>query len=138
MEGTSLGGELVMGAYLTVSPLRTGGQAYSHAQGRLSSLEPALDPHCGCLGNAPGRRGACLCEGRRSHRCPSFQWSICDTISIRLSPIILYISMRQYQLQDLAISSISSLSQVVLGAGTLCALGQEIVQDISWLPNLIG
>jgi hypothetical protein len=34
------------------------------------------------------------------------------------------------------ISSICSLPQVLLGAGTLWALGQEIVQDISWLPNL--
>jgi hypothetical protein len=31
-----------------------------------------------------------------------------------------------------AISSICSLPQVLLGAGTLLALGQEIVQDISW------
>jgi hypothetical protein len=54
-----------------------------------------------------------------------------------LLPIILYKSMRQYQLQDLAISSISILPQVLLGAGTLCALGQEIVQDVSWLPNLM-
>jgi hypothetical protein len=50
-------------------------------------------------------------------------------------PIILYRSMRQYQLQDLAVSSISILPQVLLGAGTLCALGQEIVQDVSGLPN---
>ena len=35
-----------------------------------------------------------------------------------------------------AISSICSLPQVLLGAGTLCALGQEIVQDVSGLPNL--
>jgi hypothetical protein len=48
--------------------------------------------------------------------------------------IMLYRSMRQY----LAISSISSFLQVLLGAGTLCALGQEIVQDISWLTNLTG
>jgi hypothetical protein len=34
-----------------------------------------------------------------------------------------------------AISSICSLPQAFLGAGTLWALGQEIVQDISWLPN---
>ncbi len=55
-------------------------------------------------------------------------------------PTILYRSRVKYQLQDLAISSISSLPQpqVLLGAGTLCALGQEIVQDISWLPNLTG
>jgi hypothetical protein len=37
-----------------------------------------------------------------------------------------------------AISSICSLPQVLLGAGTLWALRQEIVQDISWLPNLMG
>jgi hypothetical protein len=37
-----------------------------------------------------------------------------------------------------AISSICSLQQVLLGAGTLWALRQEIVQDISWLPNLTG
>jgi hypothetical protein len=53
-------------------------------------------------------------------------------------PSFLYRSMRQYQLQDLAISSISSLQQVLLGAGTLCALKQDIVQDIPWLPNLMG
>jgi hypothetical protein len=46
--------------------------------------------------------------------------------------------MRQYQLQDLPISSISSLPQASLGAGTLCALQKEIVKDISWLPNLTG
>jgi hypothetical protein len=51
-------------------------------------------------------------------------------------PIILYRRMRQYQLQDLAVSSISILPQVLLGAGTVCALGQEIVQDVSRLPNL--
>ena len=44
-----------------------------------------------------------------------------------LLPIILYRSVRQYQLQDSAIS-ISSLPQVLLGAGTVCALGQEMVQ----------
>jgi hypothetical protein len=46
--------------------------------------------------------------------------------------------MRQYQLQDLVIFSKSSFLQVFLGAETLCALGQEIIQDISWLPNLAG
>jgi hypothetical protein len=46
--------------------------------------------------------------------------------------------MRQYQRQDLDVSSISILPQVLLGAGTLCALGQEIVQDVSGLPNLTG
>jgi hypothetical protein len=55
-----------------------------------------------------------------------------------LLPIILYRSMRQCQLQDLAFSAIGNLPQVLLGAGTLCALGQEIVQDTSWLPNLMG
>jgi hypothetical protein len=48
--------------------------------------------------------------------------------------IMLYRSVRQY----LAIASISSFLQVLLGTGTLCALGQEIVQDISWLTNLTG
>jgi hypothetical protein len=52
--------------------------------------------------------------------------------------IILYRNMRQYQLQDLAVASISILQQVLLGAGTLCALRQEIVQDVSGLPNLTG
>jgi hypothetical protein len=37
-----------------------------------------------------------------------------------------------------AISSMCSLPQVLLGAGTLWALGQEIIQDISWLSNLTG
>ncbi len=55
-----------------------------------------------------------------------------------LLPIILYRSVRQYQLQDLALSSKGSFFQVLLGAGTLCALRKEIVQDISWLPNLKG
>jgi Mn2+/Fe2+ NRAMP family transporter len=55
-----------------------------------------------------------------------------------LLPIILYISVRQYQLQDLAISSMSSFLQVLLCAGSLCALVKEIVQEISWLPNLTG
>jgi hypothetical protein len=55
-----------------------------------------------------------------------------------LLPIILYRSIRKNQLQDLTISSISSFLQVLLGARTLCALGKEIVQDISWLPNLTG
>jgi hypothetical protein len=55
-----------------------------------------------------------------------------------LLPIILYRSVRQYHLQDLAISSMSSFLQVLLGAGTLCALGQEILQDLSWLLNLTG
>ena len=47
-----------------------------------------------------------------------------------LLPIILYRSVRQYHLQDLAISSISSFLQALLGAGILCALEQEIIQDI--------
>jgi Mn2+/Fe2+ NRAMP family transporter len=55
-----------------------------------------------------------------------------------LLPIILYRSVWQYQLQDLALPSTSSFVQVLLGAGTLCALGKEIIQDISWLPNLTG
>ncbi len=54
-----------------------------------------------------------------------------------LLPIILFRSIRRYLLQDLAISSISILPQVLLGAGTLCALRLEIVQVISWLPNLM-
>jgi hypothetical protein len=47
-----------------------------------------------------------------------------------LLPIILYRSMTKYQLQDLTISSISSLPQVLLSGGILCALRQEIAQDI--------
>jgi hypothetical protein len=53
-------------------------------------------------------------------------------------PIISYRNMRQYQLQDLAVSSIRSLPQVLLGAGTLCALGLEILKDVSGLPSLTG
>ena len=49
-----------------------------------------------------------------------------------LLPIVLYRGVRQLQGQDSAIPSISSVPQVLLGAGTLCALGQEI------LPNLMG
>ncbi len=53
-------------------------------QGQLSSLEPALDTHCGCLGDAPGLHGACFHGGWRSHGRPSFQLSIHDTISKRI------------------------------------------------------
>jgi hypothetical protein len=56
----------------------------------------------------------------------------------RLLPIISYRRARQYHLQDFAISSISSFLQVLLSAGTLRALGQEIIQYISWLQNLTG
>lgn len=49
-----------------------------------------------------------------------------------LLPIALYRGVRQLQGQDSAIPSISSVPQVLLGAGTLCALGQEI------LPNFMG
>ncbi|KAL3790826.1 hypothetical protein ACHAW5_008759 [Stephanodiscus triporus] len=49
-----------------------------------------------------------------------------------LLPIVLHRGVRQVQGQDSAIPSISSVPQVLLGAGTLCALGQEI------LPNLMG
>ena len=49
-------------------------------------------------------------------------------------PIILYRGVRQNQLQYLAISSISRLPLVLLGG----AFRQEIIQDISWLPNLLG
>jgi hypothetical protein len=40
-------------------------------------------------------------------------------------PITLYESVMQYQLQDLAISSIRSFLQILLGAGALCALGKR-------------
>jgi hypothetical protein len=53
-----------------------------------------------------------------------------------LLPILLYRSVRQYQLQDLAISPISSYLQVFWMQEHLCALRKEIVQDISWLQNL--
>ena len=108
-------------------------------QMQLSSLEPVLDPHWGCLRDAPSRHGARFQGGRISHMRTSFQRSIIIPFLCSLLPIKLYGSMMQYQLQDLAISSMSSLPpQILLGAGTLCAHGQEIVQDVSWLPNFTG
>jgi tyrosine-specific transport protein len=53
-------------------------------------------------------------------------------------PIILHRSVRHFQVRDSAISSVSSLPQVLLGAGTVCALANEIIQDVSWIPNLTG
>ncbi len=67
-----------------------------------------------------------------------FNWAFMIPFLKRSLTIILYRNMRQYQLQDLAVASISILQQVLLGAGTLCALRQEIVQDVSGLPNLTG
>jgi hypothetical protein len=78
-----------------------------------------------------------FCGGQRSHGCPSFQWSIHDTISIRLISHHI-IQKHEAITSSLAIFSTSSFLQVLLGAGTLCSLVQEIVQDISWLPNLTG
>jgi hypothetical protein len=53
-------------------------------KGNCSLLKPVLNPHCGCLGDAPGRHGARFYGERRSYTRPSFQWSIHVTISIRL------------------------------------------------------
>ncbi len=52
-----------------------------------------------------------------------------------LLPIILYRRVRQYQLKDLALSSINSFLQVFLSAGTLCALEKDIVPDITWFHD---
>ncbi len=53
-------------------------------KGNCPLSKPFLDPHCGCLGDAPGCCGARFHGERRSHGRPSFQWSIRDTISIWL------------------------------------------------------
>ncbi len=80
---------------------------------------------------------ACV-EGRDFTGALHFNGAFMIPFLYGLLPIILSRSMRRYQLQDLALSSISSFLQVLLGAGTLCALGKEIVQHISWLLNLTG
>jgi hypothetical protein len=60
---------------------------FSHMEednGNSTLSKPVLNPHCGCLGDATGCCSARFCGGRRSHGHLSIQWSINDTISIRL------------------------------------------------------
>jgi hypothetical protein len=105
---------------------------------QLSPLEPVLDPHCGCLGDAPGRHGARFCGGQKFYGRHSFQWSIHDTISIGL--ITHYIIQKCEAISASRLGSLfnKQFFTVLLGAGTLCAVEKEIVQDILWLPNLTG
>jgi hypothetical protein len=100
-----------------------------------SSLKLVLNPHCGCLGNAPGCHGAWFHGGWWSHTgALHFNWavSIHDTISKR---IITHHTIEAWD--NISFKTWLSL-QFMLGAGTLCALGQEIIQDVSGLPNLTG
>ncbi len=53
-------------------------------KGNYPLSKSVLDPHCSCLGDAAGCHGACFCGGQRSHGRHPFQWSIYDTILIRL------------------------------------------------------
>jgi tyrosine-specific transport protein len=53
-------------------------------------------------------------------------------------PIVLYRGVRQSQARDSPLYSISGLPQMLLGAGTIGAIGQEIVQEVSCLPHLTG
>jgi hypothetical protein len=57
-------------------------------------------------------------EGRDFTGAHHFNGAFMITFLYGLLPIVLYSSVRQYQLQDLALSSISSFLQVFLGAGT--------------------
>jgi hypothetical protein len=79
-------------------------------KGNCPLSKPVLNPHCGCLGDAPGCHGARFCGGLRSHGRPSFQWSIHDFIFIQLITQHFIQNYEAILLQDLlAISSISSL-----------------------------
>jgi len=56
-----------------------------------------------------------------------------------LLPIILFQSMQKKEDEGASSTmSLSSLPQVLLGAGTVGALGQEIMQDIANLPNMMA
>jgi tyrosine-specific transport protein len=50
-------------------------------------------------------------------------------------PTILYGGVRQLRVRDAALQSMNGLPQLLLGAGTICAIGQEIVQEVSCLQN---
>ena len=50
-------------------------------------------------------------------------------------PTILYGGVRQLRVRDTALHWMDGLPQLMLGAGTICAIGQEIVQEVSCLPN---
>jgi hypothetical protein len=107
-------------------------------QGQLSSFEPVLDPHCGCLVMPLVAMVLAFMEGGDLMGAHHFNWAFMIPFLKGSLPIMLYRSTRQYQLLDLAVSSISSLPQNLLSAGTLCALGQKIIQDVSGLSNLTG
>jgi hypothetical protein len=107
---------------------------FSHKEedkGNCLLSKQVLDPYCGCLGDAPGCCGTCFCGGRRSRGRPSFQWSIHDTISIRL---ITHHCIQKHE--AILASRLSYLfnkqlaTSFVGGTETLCALRQEINQDI--------
>lgn len=57
-----------------------------------------------------------------------------------LLPILLYQSVQKKKANadDVRSSTSFSLPQVLLGAGTIAALGQEMIQDLSSLPNLMA
>ncbi len=108
---------------------------HREGQWQLSSLEPAVAASV----MPPVAVVLAFREGRALMGALHFNGAFIISFLYGLLLIILYNSMRQYQLRGLAVSSISCLPpQVLLGAGTLCALGREIVQILSWLPNLSG
>jgi hypothetical protein len=107
-------------------------------KGDCCLLNQFLIPTVAALVMTPVAMALACMEGGNLMGALHFNGALMIPFLYGLLPIILYRSVRQYQLQDLAISSISRFLQVLLCAGTLSALGKEIVQDISWLPNLTG
>jgi hypothetical protein len=64
--------------------------------------------------------------------------SIHDTISIQLITHHFIQKHEAMTASKLGYLFNKQLATSLLGAGKLCAHGQEMVQDISWLPNLTG
>jgi hypothetical protein len=100
-------------------------------KGNCPLLNQISIPTVAALVMPPVAMALAFVEGRDLLGALHFNEALMMPFLYGLLPIIFYRSVRQYWLQDLAISSISSSPQVLLGARTLCALGQKIIQNIS-------
>jgi hypothetical protein len=88
-------------------------------KGDCPLLNQFLIPTVAALGMPPVAMVHACVEGGDLTGALHFNGAFMIPFLYGLLPIILYKSVRQYQLQDLAISSISSCSQVLLCAGTI-------------------
>lgn len=86
----------------------------------------------------PTAAAIALAEGGDLTGALHFNGAFITPLLYGLLPILLFQSVQKKENNDGDFPISLSLSQVCLGAGTIMALGQEVVQDLTSLPNLMG